>query len=64
VIGYDKKLMSDKYIEVDVGKKYQLSLKMRNSAPLLVHLGLACFDEHKNAISPVQVKFTKFRFVE
>ena len=43
-MGHDKKLMSDKYIEIEQGKKYRLTLKFRSNNQVVVHFGVACYD--------------------
>ena len=58
VKGYDKKLMSDKHIQVNSQKKYSLSLKYRCNNEVIMHVGLACFDGNQNIISPVQVVYS------
>jgi hypothetical protein len=55
--GYEKKLMSDKYIEIeeDGPAAYEMKLLYRSKSKVVVHFGFASFDEYKNAISPLQV---------
>lgn len=55
VTGRDKKLMSDKYFEVAPNQQYKLKLQYRCNSAVIIHLGIACYDESRNLINPVQV---------
>ena len=55
VRGYDKKLMSDKYIEIHPERGYRLELEMKTSHKMLVYVGLACYDQAKRFINTIQI---------
>jgi hypothetical protein len=63
VKGFDKKLMSDRHLPVSGKNSYRLALKYRSKDNVIIHVGLACFDEHRVLISPVQVVRLIGRFV-
>ncbi len=44
VRGAQKKLMSDKFIEIDTNQQYQLQIDIKTTHKMLVYIGLACFD--------------------
>ena len=47
--------MSDKHTPIDSKSTYRLSLKYRCQDNIILHVGVACFDQKRNMISPVQV---------
>jgi hypothetical protein len=53
--------MSDKYYEIEEGRSYQFLLKYRSSHAAVVHFGVACYDQDRNLIHPVQVINLRFR---
>jgi len=55
VTGHDKKLLSDKYLEINPQKGYRLCLQFRCPDSILLHIGIACYDKEKKLINPVQV---------
>ena len=62
--GYDKKLMSDHHYEIQAEKRYKLTLEIRSVHKMIIHIGIACYDKHKNIIHPIQVQQFILRFVE
>lgn len=38
--------------------------KYRSDSPAFIHFGVACYDQDKSIINPVQVKMYLFRYVD